>query len=114
MEMHIGNRKIVASAKLLIPENETAWIAFDHDGWKIKVNIVLDKDNNNGKARFDFKGMGDYAELRLFNWDEKFPFVIDKYIDIGATPTGKSIYLLFYGVKFGTVHNIDLAFIVEA
>jgi len=111
--MKIGNRKVVYTSSLIIPEGEDAWIFFDVGDWHVKVNLIFnisDEENENGAISIE--GIDDHAKVTFFNWNNSLGTVTVNPVELGKTNEGKRLTFMASHWLIGRVNKIDVQFLI--
>ena len=109
MNLRVGDREHIASASLLVPNGEDAWIEFKADSWNVKLNVIFIDDDASVEG-FNIEGKDDFAIITLKNWKNSLPMAIETPYSLGEI-NGKKIVFLFTGYCVGTLKKIDFSFV---
>ena len=67
--MEIGNRKVVYSCSLIIPEGETASIEFLIEHWRVKIRINFENDSEKtSESTIKINKPGEELLITFSNW----------------------------------------------
>ena len=119
--MKIGDKEIVYTASLVVPEGETVFIEFLIGRWRPQFKIDFKNDpDNKSPSRIDIEGQnhaGGIQSLSFVNWNNPMGTALMKPATIGKTNTGQSVFLIaahwYIGNETkGHVHKVDVHFLL--
>ncbi len=113
MKIIIGGREQIASATLLVPDSNDAWLEFLAGSWKVKIRVTFIDDKDNPRQEFKLEGRGDHALMVIRNWNNSLPMGIDRPMDFGEVD-GRKIVFLFTGYAFAGLKRLEFSFFWEA
>lgn len=109
LKISVGDREQIASAALLVPEGEDAWIEFTADSWLVRLNVQFADDPEVDGGGVSLTATDDHAVLTFKNWNTALPAAIPKPFGLGETG-GRKIYFLCTGYSVSGFKRLDLSF----
>ena len=113
--MEIGNRKVVYSCSLIIPEGETALVEFSIGSWKIKIRINFENDLQTNESTINVgEEMNGESLITFSNWKNPVGTATIKPVVIGQTDTNQQLLMMAASWLIGNVNKLDLHFLLSA
>jgi hypothetical protein len=114
----IGDKQVVHFASLIVPEKESAWVEFSLGNWVPRINIVFEtKPPAEGQpaapAGISLEPVGDYGKMVFTNWDNALGAATTAPFELGKSNDGKTISVMVWHIRTGSVHRLDLQFLVS-
>lgn len=111
--IRIGDKELVYSSSLIIPEGEEAWLSFKLDDWEINFKIIfVTSPDKTGPQEVKLEAIQDTVHLSLINWNNSLGTAITKPTRIGETNDGRLLSFMANHWRIGTVHRLDLQFLL--
>lgn len=114
--MEIGDKKIIYSASLIVPDGESASVSFVLGSWVARMRIEFGGDTSkDGKSTINVKGedptTGE-STITFLNWRNPIGTATTKPINIGKTNTNQDIFVLATHWYIGSVNKLDIQFLL--
>ena len=114
--MQIGDREIVHSCTLIVPEREQALISFAVGGWSINVEVAFEQgEDKEAEGSMDVYPV-DNNRLRMTfkNWNNPLGTATSQPIRIGNTNRKRELSFLATHWRIGTINRMDILFLLGA
>jgi len=112
MKITVGDRELITTAVLQVPDGEQAWIEFQAGTWGVRLNVSFIDDKDDPAQSFSLEGKDDHAVLTFKNWNNGLPSAIPKPFQFGETD-GRKISFLFSGYSVPGFKRLDISFFWE-
>ncbi|MCB5288032.1 MAG: hypothetical protein LHW64_09535 [Candidatus Cloacimonetes bacterium] len=108
----IGNRELVESYSLLIPEDEKAVVQVDISGWKFEMEIAFDnspKEKQGVNIVPNEKG----AKITFVKWDNGVGTALVKPGLIAKLADGRELVFMASNYSIGGTNKFDIQLLLE-
>ena len=116
--MEIGDKKVIHSASLIVPEGDSALVEFSIELWKARVRIAFKNDlEGDSKSTIDVKGENDVSgesSITFLNWKNPIGTATTIPVRIGRTNTNQEIFIMAAHWYIGSVNKLDIHFLLGA
>ena len=99
----------MASANILVPKNEDAWLEFQTDKWTVKLKIVFEASEKD-ESRFTLTPTADHAILTFINWKGPLPGGVAEPQGFFKGDEDKTLYFVCSGYALGEANQIFMQF----
>lgn len=111
--IRIGDKELVYSSSLIIPEGEGAGVSFKLGDWEIKFEIeFVSSPDKNGPQEAKLETTKDAVRLILINWNNALGTAIPEPTRIGETNDGRVLSFMVNHWLIGTIRRLDLQFLL--
>ena len=110
--IRIGNRTIVFSSGIILPDEEIAEIAFPIEGWNFRIFLSF-HPNSGTEQQMLSTVENDALRFRFNRWDNALGTSFKEPINVARSPSGKNIALYVMQHHVGDMNHIALQFTVE-
>jgi hypothetical protein len=111
--MRVGNREVVQTVTLLVPDGESAWVALPIKGWTLKLEIVLKKDTATAEAGISVDALGDHGRLTLINWNNVLGTSTKVPIQLATLSNGQRVVAMIWHAQTGVTGKLDVQFMLD-
>lgn len=112
----VGNRTVISTNTILIPENETANIVLIpvKDEEPLYLDIVFEQDNDadNKMPSCSITGGGQNGIMTFTNWSNNFGSHVMKPLFFATTDKGCHVSCIFVVTKLGNSYRLDIQFML--
>ena len=108
--MRIGNKEVVYSTGLIMPNNEEAQVDLVFSGERISLGISFREENGPQKntSRIDAKVVNGQLRLTFVNWNNPIGTATTEPMELGTLKDGRSVFLMVATWSIGTTMKMDL------
>ncbi|MDA3838636.1 MAG: hypothetical protein PF574_06610 [Candidatus Delongbacteria bacterium] len=111
--MMIGDKKVVHTASLIIPENEKASFDFSVGNWEINLQVFCKIDKDEAKQGILAVEIIDgIPNMILTNWLNSLGMATIEPVEFGTTDSGNKLYTMISQWYIGGVNKIDIQFLL--
>lgn len=111
MKVTVGGSVQVASCEVHVLAGQSAWIEFDAEQWRVKVNLVF-IDDNSGTNEITITPAPDHAVVSFRNWKQGLPGGTTTPLKLGET-NGRKLHLMCSGFAVQNLKVMSLSFLLE-
>ncbi|HRE72600.1 MULTISPECIES: DUF6864 domain-containing function [unclassified Candidatus Accumulibacter] len=113
MKITVGKREQIASATLLVPAGEDAWIEFTAGTWDVRLHVLFVDNPEIKNPGFVLTAKDDHAVLTFNNWNSALPSAIAQPFELGQT-NGRTVSFMLTGYAVERFKRLDFSFFWEA
>ncbi|WP_429169245.1 DUF6864 domain-containing function [Aeromonas rivipollensis] len=116
VNVEVGNRKVISTNTILIPENETAKIILTPITTEppLFLDVVFEQkdDAENSLPSCSITGSGQNGVMTFTNWTNNLGSHIMKPIFFATTDGGYHVSCIFIVTKIGNSYRLDIQFML--
>lgn len=113
----IGDKLLVDSSRLFIPEGDEAEIQFllpqSENPLAVKIRFIVD-DEGEKKGSVTVNGSGQSAVITFKNWNSLMGATMQKQLSFAESQDGDEVYFIASARKRGKVYCLDIQFLLKA
>ena len=113
-EVKIGEKKVVYSTGIIIPNNEVAHIEFIYDNNRISMGIRLKQENKTEKSTstIEVEVVDDQLVWTFINWDNSLGTATTEPIAIATLKDDRTVSLMVACWAVGHISKMDFQFLI--
>jgi hypothetical protein len=110
--MKIGNREVVHTFSIIVPDKEDAWVDFNVGQWNINLRIYFTEDKGKDTGALSLEVLQDIPHLNLINWRNALGTATIKPIELGTTSDGRQLSFMLTHWLIGETNKLDIQFLL--
>lgn len=112
----IGDKLLVESCRLLVPEGDEARIEFSLPESDLPLSVTVKfvtEESEDSKGSITVKGKAQDAVITFRNWNSVFGATMQKQLSFAESQDGDEVYFIASAKKAGKVYCLDIQFLLK-
>lgn len=106
-ELNIGDKLVVFSMTMLIPDGEEATLSEPIPGWPFKFKLIFKPAPEPKEATWVFSPENGTMIMTFTGWQNPLGLAFAKPVKIGSFTDGRSVGIIVFHHKVGTMNRVD-------